>query len=342
MPLLPQETLVLSQMNYVRRFVFVHYEDLLEIRFRQLEKVTDKLFVFVPDNIEQVPMWLVRQMQDMGRDLSWISVGNAEYAQAQLLLAFHAGTLHEKVDPGVEFAILSDHVAIDSLVEHILGNGRSCVRIKQKPQVNTEGGNSTNAQDLSQKPRVVASSKTVGRPNQAFAKTSAVLEAENDGEEEEDFTDLDLDLDLEDLDAEVTQGDRADSTSKSRKADGDDAELLQELVRLRAKEDKPNGDHGANRQGNGQTRKGGNGMREPLKTEQLDADTAHEVAPLADDVVRKLIRSGNRPNDVSMLRSYILLQSSDGNAVRHVDAIIRLMQRKGEISLDGTAIKYSF
>ena len=66
-------------MNYVRRFVFVHYEDLLEVRFRQLEKVTDKLYVFVPQAVEQVPMWLVRQMQDMGRDLTWVTVGDATY-----------------------------------------------------------------------------------------------------------------------------------------------------------------------------------------------------------------------------------------------------------------------
>ena len=328
-------------MNYVRRFVFVHYEDLLEVRFRQLEKVTDKLYVFVPESVEQVPMWLVRQMQDMGRDLSWVSVGAADYQQAQLILACQVGSLHEKVDPGVEFAILSDSDDVDLLVGHLQGLGRKCLRVKprvgggdreqdQEPRERSANGlaaeRSANGRDGNGTERGL-SSTSPSRTRHAEPEFDAIDIADDESEDFADDAEIE-DLDLEDLDRKIGEGDANDG-KESREPEG---ERLGRVARVRERaSEKPT----ARRADRG-------GRREPLRAERGREEEEALVAPLADDVVRKLIRSGNRPNEVSMLRSYILLHSAEADAVRYVDEIIARMRRKGEIQVEGTSVKYTF
>ncbi len=329
-------------MNYVRRFVFVHYEDLLEVRFRQLEKVTDKLYVFVPSDVAQVPFWLVRQVQAMGRDLAWIDLGLVSYEESKLLMAFRIGTLHEQADPGVEFAILSEAPELDALVGHLQQSGRQCLRIKPKPRPGAESGPGG------------AKAADAFRQNTTASSGQAPQDDIEDLDEEVDLSDLTAYLndggygeprDADDYDEAPDTGDAPERESRStpfgKTPDAGVSAAIVELVDARP--DASAGSGRRERRHHARVRPETNGTpREPLRPQRPEAEVIAEVTPLADDVIRKLIRSGNRPKDLSMLRSYILLHSDEARTGHLVDDVIRLMRRKGEIELDGSVVKYTF
>ena len=296
-------------MNYVRRFVFVHYRDLLTLRLKKLEKVSDKLFVFTPAAVAQVPLALVRQLQRMGPDLEWIDLGDVAKRDAASIIGFHVGVLHEQVDLGVEFAVLSDDAALDALVAHVEDSGRSCVRVRH------QGGDGGEVVDLD-------------------------AEA-GDGESGEGDDDDEVDLD-----AEAARGGgglsrtrlpplRAESLQQRRSGvAGGSGEQARGDLRKRLDTTLPHvGRADAQRDHlNGETRPGG----------KAGGGGAAGVDALADELVRRLIRSGNRPDDLSMLRSYILLYVEEPGTATHVDDIIAHMAEKGEIDLDGGAVRYNF
>lgn len=296
-------------MNYVRRFVFVQYEDLLEIRFKQLEKVTDKLYVFIQDDAEHVPLSLVRQMQKMGPDVDWIEIGDVTRSTALSILAFHIGILHEKVDLGVEFAILSDDENLDALVEHIHGTGRNCVRVKQRMKEEPQAAEASKANGPRQ---AQASMRVESRKGESLTASQPRI-----SEDELDDEDEIIDLDLEEL--TLTEGyDKYNKfVSKANDQESRPSSKAREDVR----------------------------MRQPLHPEKagVKAEEITAAAVLhADDIVRRLIRSGNRPADISMLRSYILLHSDDAEAVRNVDQIIEHLEDAGEIRLNDGSVLYNF
>ena len=326
-------------MNYVRRFVFVHYADLLEVRFRQLEKVTDKLYVFVPAGVEAVPFWLVRQMQDMGRDLSWVDVGDADYSCAQTLLAFHAGTLHEQVDPGVEFAILSDAEGLDALVAYIQAAGRHCVRVKRRGS-GAEGPSGKTA----------PAAQAAGRPSGADDGTA---DASGAGRRagavpNDDHEDLDLEAPPPPARAAMQNGSRRPSIAEllgtsdpGGERSGADDPGADGVGAVDAEADDAGGRHArgpSSRRATDRPRRAS--LREPLDR-PVEADPA-AVVPLAEGIVRKLVRSGSRPADLTMLRSYILLHGPDAAAGRYVDEVIDAMAEKGEIELAGEEVRYGF
>lgn len=288
-------------MKYVRRFVFVHYEDLLHIRFKKLEKVTDKLYVFISDSVAQMPVWLVKQVQEMGRDLEWVDVGDSDRDTINTLMAFTIGTLHEKVDLGVEFAILSDDERIDSLVEHI-GNGeRNCVRVKQ----------GSKEQESVAEP-AVATPSTKGDVS-VLAQRQSERAMLIDDVFEDDLEEEDLDLDETPL----------------RKPRGYD-----DFSSFKTSDNSVS----VNKEGNFNLRPRLQQTQSQPSVEEREVN----VAALADNVVRRLIRSGNRPADVSMLRSYILLHSDDATAMEFVQEMIEHMARTGEIKIDDGEINYNF
>ncbi|RMF20755.1 MAG: hypothetical protein D6765_16520, partial [Bacteroidetes bacterium] len=47
---------------------------------------------------------------------------------------FQLGKMHRKVDPAIEFAVISNDYAFDSLIAHINAEGRSCLRVKHQPE----------------------------------------------------------------------------------------------------------------------------------------------------------------------------------------------------------------
>lgn len=293
-------------MNYVRRFVFVHYRDLLTLRLKKLEKVSDKLYVFTPATVEQVPLHLVRQLQRMGPDLEWIDLGDVAKADAASIIGFHVGVLHESVDLGVEFAVLSDDAALDALVAHVEASGRSCVRVRQQ-----SGGGGAEA---------------VGDHPESRGEAA-------DQEEDE----------LVDLDAEAARG----PAPGASRLQGLRAETLHQR-RPQATSQKATGDLrerlgvalppvGAGKNGSATSPVGGRG---DVHHEADDPEAT--VASLADELVRRLIRSGNRPDDLSMLRSYILLYVEEPGSATHVDDIIAHMADKGEIKLGEGEVRYNF
>lgn len=327
-------------MKYVRRFVFVHFDDLLELRFKQLEKVTDKLYVFVPSSVEHVPLALVRQMQKMGPDLDWIELADLSPAATLAMVGFHVGVLHEKIDLGVEFAILSDDASLDALVRSIDEGGRTCVRVKQRSPRSAAGatppGEHARAEDADGD-AVEDLDRDADAPRSAQEARSNGREDEHGGKlTREDIDEL-LGQDFEDLDAE---GDEADGT-QGKSATSRLAELpegfgdYQAFVTTKS------------------SANNGNGRRQPLARPDASrggsaaaavtaAAAEFDPKPLADDLVRRLIRSGNRPADLSMLRSYILLHTEDARAARNVDAIIEQMASNGEVRVKGDAVAYSF
>jgi len=328
-------------MKYVRRFVFVHFQDLLELRFKQLEKVTDKLYVFIPKSVEQVPIRLVRQMQAMGPDVEWIELDTKSRKAAVSILSFHVGILHEKIDLGVEFAILSDDAALDELVSHIDASGRTCVRVKQRLQ-----------------------------------SEDSVSEVEAD--DSSDDIDLDLDLDFEgnpnrgqggsglasafgadERNLRLAAQRQAASSRRSTYEDLNDLdEVEQNRTSTEAPMDLPEGfqdyqtfvsSAAGRRGGNGAgTSRAGAGLL--VETRESGSESVakqpnmngFDAKPLADELVRRLIRSGNRPAELSTLRSYIVLHTDDADAAQHVDAIIEQMIENGEVRVNDGSVAYSF
>ena len=252
-------------MQYTRRFVFVHYDDLAGVQFKQLEKVTDRLFVFVPAGVTSVPMWLVRQTQDMGRDLEWLDLGEATYDEAQLAIGFHAGQLHAQTDPGVEFVLLSGAGEAEALVDFMRAAGREAVRAKRRPR--QEGG-------------------------EPSGKTGNGVPA---GREEPEGDDGDLDL----------EADAGGDTGGS------------------ARGERPNG-------------------RVASAGAPATASAGAESDTRAEDVVRDLIRAGQRPASLTKLRSYLLLYGAEVADEGDAEKVIATLAEKGEIAVSGERVVYRF
>lgn len=117
-----------------RRYVFVDYTNLLQVKFKKLEKVASRIFVFISANQDSVPLSLVRQTQNAGKDLRWIVVSNANNGKLSYHIAFIMGKLHQKLSKDVEFAIVSNDMDFDPLITYINDSGRSCIRVKRKDE----------------------------------------------------------------------------------------------------------------------------------------------------------------------------------------------------------------
>lgn len=133
----------------IKRYFFLDYENLQRIRFRKLEKVCDKVFIFVSAEEERIPITLVQQIQKLGKNAKWI-VANAPQGQAlDLHISFLMGRLHEKISKEIEFAVLSDKADYDSLIAQINAEGRSCLRVK-RPEVEATAKGETSADSIFQ------------------------------------------------------------------------------------------------------------------------------------------------------------------------------------------------
>jgi hypothetical protein len=130
----------------IRRYVFLDFETLKHIKFKKLEKVCDKIFVFVDSATdENVPIALVREMQKMGSGIKWVEISAASPSDLNYHICFLMGKLHEKISNDVEFAILSNDTAFDPLVQFINSTGRNCLRIRPStteapPQTDIQSG----------------------------------------------------------------------------------------------------------------------------------------------------------------------------------------------------------
>lgn len=222
-----------------RRYVFVDYSDLLEVKFKKLEKVATRIFVFIEASQDYIPLALVRQTQNVGKNLRWIVVSNANQGRLNYHIAFIMGKLHQKLDSDVEFAIVSDDPDFDALVHYINDSGRSCILVKRK--------------------------------GEEKAKPKPVLE--QDEIDEDAYEPVDI--------------------------------------------------------------LGGSERIDVLVEDEIISKTAEET-------VKRLIRSGNRPAEIETLRNYINLHFQQMSLHGHIDRIIEKMQEAKDIEVKEQEVVYNF
>jgi hypothetical protein len=233
-----------------RRYIFVDYESLKKIKFRKLEKVCDRVFVFIDSKEENIPFSLVRQMQRMGGAVKWVTVDNLGNASANYHITFLMGKLHEKVNYDIEFAVLSNDIEFDHLINFINSEGRSCVRVKRKD---------SKMEEYHTSPSPVA--------------THNVMDSNNNNMER----------------VEIAMSDFQPQPSPEQREIG----------------------------------------------EELIEQTAQET-------INRLIRSGNRPAEISTLKNYILLHNQELSMHGNLEKIIRRMEEKREIAIQGQEVVYNF
>ena len=221
-----------------RRYVFVDYNDLLEVKFKKLEKVATRIFVFIEAHQDSIPLSLVRQTQNAGKSLRWVVVSNAK-GKLNYHIAFVMGKLHHKLDNDVEFAIVSEDPDFDALVFYINESGRKCILVKRK------------------------------------------------GEEKPDAKKM---FEYEEMDEGTF----------------DTSDLLSGSDRI-----------------------------DVIVEDEIISKTAEET-------VKRLIRSGNRPAEVETLRNYINLHFQQMSLHGHIDRIIEKMQEAKDIEIKEEEVVYHF
>ncbi len=256
--------------THTRRYVFLDFDTLLNIKFKKLEKVCDKIFVFVGYEITEVPFTLVRDMQVMGSAIKWVEVSTSLAHDLNYHICFLMGKLHEKISGDVEFAILSNDEAFDPLVNFINATGRSCVRIK-----NT----------VTEKPAPAPKAEAAPPISKDVYENVSNIKEKNGVEKPSTQSVLDS------INTRLF-GEHISET--------DDVDIAQ-----------ANGEH------------------------TLIEETAKET-------VRRLVRSGNRPQSVTMLRNYILLHNQELSLHGDVDKIITRLNDSKDIELENGAVQYNF
>jgi hypothetical protein len=229
-----------TQVQQGRRYVFIDFENLLQVKFKKLEKVATRIFVFVDAKEDSVPLQLARQMQPFGKNLRWIVVSNSPNGKLNYHIAFIMGKLHQKLDMDVEFAVVSHETDFDPLISFINQTGRSCLRVKRKKEDST-----------------------------VFHDESADLH-------------------------EYHESDNSPLSPFS--GDGDMGVLVEDEI----------------------------------------------IARTAEETVKRLIRSGNRPQDVATLKNYILLHSQELSLHGNVDRIIQKMKETNDIEIRKGEVTYNF
>lgn len=115
----------------VRRFIFLAYPDLGAIPFKKLDKICERLYIFIDTTVESLPFAQVRRMQKYGDQIRWIVGANDSDTAMLGPIAFQMGKLHEKVHVTTEFVVLSEHTGFDSFLMLIRKSGRSAFRLRR-------------------------------------------------------------------------------------------------------------------------------------------------------------------------------------------------------------------
>ena len=227
-----------------RRYLFIDYENLLQVKFKKLEKVASKIFIFVESTQETVPLALVRQAQRSGKNLRWIVVNNPGGGKLNYHIAFIMGKLHQKLEDDVEFAVVSNDPEFDPLISFINTTGRSCIRVKRK-------------QD---------ESSVYEESNLNYAKPP-------------EFVD--------------------EFSMNNFHHDDDDSSM-------------------------------------PVMVED------ELITRTAEETVKRLIRSGNRPAEISTLKNYIVLHSQEVSLHGNVDRIVQKLKDTKDIEIQKGEVIYNF
>ncbi len=253
----------------IRRYVFVDFDTLRKVKFKKLEKVCDKIFVFVSEAVEQVPMPLVREMQHMGNSVKWVTIAQAASSEMNYHICFLLGKLHEKISLDVEFAILSNDTTFDPLVQFVNQTGRNCLRVRQKESETIEPDTPKPLQ------------ATIPAPLQTLHAAHELPNFSLNSWAEDSL----LDTPLSNADIAMPMPEIADVST--------------------------------------------------LQAEALVQQTAAET-------IQRLLRSGNRPAELSLLRNYILLHNREPDVQQQIDQVIRRLQDNQSIEVVANRVNYHF
>ncbi len=235
-----------------KRFVFVEYEDLKRLKFKKLERVSDRIYVLVDAQETNIPLTLVYQTQRLGKRLRWVPIENPQDEDMSYHIAFIMGQLHEKADKDIEFAVLSNDIILDPLIDFINQEGRNCLRVKRKK--------------TSIEKEITESIETINKTIEPPVKKVEILPEKNTLLSNMENVAVNVEVDIE-------------------------RTLIEETAR---------------------------------------------------ETVKRLIRSGNRPSDVSLLKSYILLHNQELTEKGNIDKIIERLEETKEIVLQDQDVVYNF
>jgi hypothetical protein len=240
----------------IRRYLFVGYDTLQYIKFKKLEKVSDKIFVFIGSDIDNIPFEIVRDVQKMGNNLKWVEVNGSASHDLNYHICFLMGKLHERISGDVEFAVLSNDESFDALVRFINSTGRSCLRVKQQIDDMVEEQSDTIPPQYNPHFQVERDETPLVFPTEVAEKADTILTKEPKA----------LNISI---------------------------------------------------------------------TPDVIEDTAKET-------VRRLMRSGNRPSELALLKNYILLHNQALSKNGTVDKIIHKLEETQEIELLDEEVIYHF
>lgn len=241
--------------NSNRRYIFIDFDNLKKIKFKKLEKVCDKVFVFIDSGTKSIPLKLVVQMQRLGKGIKWIPITKPHRGNMNYHIAFVMGQLDKKLDSEIEFAILSQDKSLDSLINYINEKGRNCIRVKREKTKMEEA--------------VLGEEAPIGMtPGEVLAQ----IENNNFSQEEELLV--------------------SNSTS--------DTDVLEQVF-----------------------------------NNSLIDRTARQT-------IKRLVRSGNRPVEINMLKEYILLNNQEMTEDGNIDKIINRLENTKEIQISDNEVIYNF
>ncbi len=287
-----------------RRYLFLDFEDLKAIKFRKIEKVCDRIFVFIRKEEKQIPVDLVQKMQRFGRNAKWVVIDGLDIMQnMNYHISFLMGKLHERIDTEIEFAVLSNDEDFDPLISYVNSKGgRSCLRVKGKKRERA----------------VEAPSKsTVTRRVVRSAPSNYTLIDEMKSEEE-----------LQVFSTPVRPQEVEPAILVSAGYDDENLKSDEPIVRSITTQftllDKTNG------------------IEEEEEEEISGFDDGQIINRTAEETVSRLIRSGNRPALISTLKNYILLHNQELTVHGNIEAIISRMEEKKEIEVKEEEVIYHF
>ena len=261
------------------RIIFINIDDLKKISLNKLEQVCDGAYVFVDKDAKVVPFNLVQRLQHLGESVKWVATNGKTPAAVANYISFFMGRLHEQLDKEVEFAIISESMDMDHLIQYINEKGRSCIRVTKKKEEqrvinDLEGfiGTANKAAPIKPEIKEVNPQKVVLEPS-----------------------------------PKVTEKIPEPIISNPIPATN-----------------KPSGGKNQTSQTNG-----------TIKVNPIPEKVARET-------IKRLVLSGNRPEALESLKSYILLQYNSQEVNQQIDSIIDKMEKTNDIKVQNEAVVYNF
>jgi hypothetical protein len=119
------------------RYLFVFYSHLDIEQIDLLGQVSDRIYVLVSEEINDLPLSVVMKLQKLGKSLKWVAMESDDIEVRRMHLSFLLGKLHEKTTADIEFAVMSNDEDYDNIIAHVNRVRRSCMRVSTNSE--TEG-----------------------------------------------------------------------------------------------------------------------------------------------------------------------------------------------------------